>query len=427
MKVVTGNLMKAAAIFAILLSSAAVSWAGDCGRYFNAITSWFEQTPDNSGKCHMENVPDDSEYPDHSIPYKLRNGKELCPRHRYQMDWEYLWKNGRRISGVYYLGSTARMTLAFKDSFTPDGPVRIFQDEKLFCEVTVNRNGKPDGIVREYSPEGRLKQAFRMVEGTRKGGYVKFDNNGKLESFACEDKPIFDGDAERCGFNGKAVVVKLPNGRSLTHVKGKLTLEESVERNGKRAVKTYSFSGSGEAMLRVEEYYKNGNLFQSYSKRDDQLDGEFRELYDDGTTAEEGIAEQGRIVEIRKFFRNGKPKLEARLKMNGELCDAKIFTPDGILDRDGTFKSYRRSVSWEVPQGKVRNYFHDGTLLDEGNYIDGFRDGSHTFYLKEGKKEEIDYVTGKPVRVREFDAKGVLVKESEIFDDGSQLEIQKSR
>jgi uncharacterized protein len=423
MNAISTIVLRAGAAFALLMSSTSVSWAGDCSRSFNAITSWVEQTPDNSGKCHMENVADDSEYPEHSIPYKLRNGRELCPRHRYQMDWEYLWKNGRRISGVYYLGSTARMTLAFKDSFTPDGPVRIFQDEKLFCEVPVNRKGKPDGIVREYSPEGRLMQAFRMVEGGRKGGFVKFDKNGKLKSFACEDKPIFDGDAERCGFNGKAAVVKLPNGRTLSHVKGKLTTEESVEGNGTRTVKSFSVSSAGVSMIRVVEYYNNGNLFQSYSKRDDQLDGEFKELYDDGTTAEEGIAEQGRIVEIRKFFRNGKPKLEARLNKPGDLCEARIYTPDGILDRDGTFKSYRRSVAWEVPHGKVRNYFHDGTLLNEGNYLDGSRDGSHTFYLKEGKKEEIDYVTGKPVKVREFDARGVLVKESEIYEDGSKREI----
>jgi len=426
MKCVTDILRHTGAVFAVLLTAASVSWADDCCYYSKWITTWIEQTPDNSGKCHMENVPDDSEYPDHSIPYKLRSGRELCPKHRSQMDWEYFWKNGRRISGVRYFGSEVRMTLAFKESFVPDGPVRIFRDEKLFCEVPINGKGKPDGIVREFSPAGKLTHGFRMADGKREGSFVKFDEDGRLHSFACGDKPFFDGDAERCGFSGKPAVVKLPNGRTLTHRKGKLIMEESVNSNGARTVKKYAFSDKGTETVLITEYFKNGNLYQSYSKRDGNLDGEFRELYEDGSTAEEGIAEQGRIIEIRKFFRNGKPKLEARLNKSGDLCEARIFTPEGMTDREGTFKSYRKSVAWVVPHGKVRNYFYDGTLLDEGKYLDGSRDGSHTFYLKEGKKEEIDYVKGKPLRVREFDAKGVLVKESEIYDDGSKREIQKS-
>jgi antitoxin component YwqK of YwqJK toxin-antitoxin module len=424
MKCVTDILRHTGAVFAVLLTATSVSWADDCSDYLKWITTWIEQTPDNSGKCHMENVPDDSEYPDHSIPYKLRNDKEFCPKHRSQMDWEYLWKNGRRISGVRYFGSEVRMTLAFKESFIPDGPVRIFRDEKLFCEVPINGKGKPDGILREFSPEGKLTHGFCMADGKRVGSFVKFDENGRLHSFACGDKPIFDGDVERCGFNGKPAVVKLPNGKTLTHLKGKLTMEESVNSNGARTVKKYAFSDKGTETVLITEYFKNGNLYQSYSKRDGNLEGEFRELYDDGSTAEEGIAEQGRIIEIRKFFRNGKPKLEARLNKTGDLCEARIFTPEGMPDREGTFKSSRKSVAWVVPHGKVRNYFHDGTLLDEGKYLDGSRDGSHTYYLKEGKKEEIDYVKGKPLRVREFDDKGVLVKESEIYEDGSKRTIR---
>lgn len=425
MKGVAGILTTAGFILAMVFMTAEETRAGNCDRYFSAITGWFEQTPDNRGKCYMENVPDDSEYPEHSIPYRLRNGRELCPRHRYQMDWEFLWKDGKRISGVYYLGSDARMTLAFKDSFIPDGPVKIYHDKQLFCEVPINQKGRADGIVKEYSLDGKLIHAFRMTGGKRNGGFVKYDKQGTLDSFACEDKPVFDGDAERCGFKGKAAVVKLPDGRTLTHVKGKLTSEETVAPYGKRTVKTFSYSPAGLEMEKIEEYYNNGKLYQNYSKRDGNLDGEFKEFYDDGTPAEEGISEQGKIVEIRKYFKNGKLKVEARVDKSGELCEARVFYPDGKPESEGTFKTYRKSVAWEVPHGKVRNYNHDGSPADEGNYVNGKRSGCHTFYLKEGKKEEIDYVSGRPVRLREIDAKGVLEKEFEVFDDGSRREISK--
>ena len=138
------TLMIVCAVLAMLLSVTVSSWADDCSRYFKAIKSWTSLKQDNHGKCKMENVPVGSGYPADSIPYKLRNGKELCPKNRSEMDKEYLWKNGKRISGTYYYTSETRMTLAYDESFIPSGPVRIYRNEKLFCEVPVNREGKPD-------------------------------------------------------------------------------------------------------------------------------------------------------------------------------------------------------------------------------------------------------------------------------------------
>lgn len=414
-------LMIAGAVIVMLLSEVIASQADDCSEDFNVITSWISQKHDFAGTCLMENIPIDGKYPANAIPYKLRNGKEICPRNRYETDMEYLWKNGQRISGIHYLGSKAYMTLAFKESFIPDGPVRIYHNEKLFCEVPVNRDGKPDGIISEYTPEGKLSNGFRMVGGKREGGFVKFNKAGKLESFACESKPVFDGDPERCGFNGRPATVKLPDGRVITHIKGKLTVEEVVRSDGTRFVTTYP--DTGKQMVLFAEYYKNGRLLRSSSKRGGQLDGTFREFYDDGTPAEVGIAEQGRIVELKRFFKNGKPKLKARLIKDGELCEARIFTQDGKPEKEGTFKSYRKSVAWDVPHGMVRNYGFDGLLTDKGNYINGSRDGRHTFYLKKGLKKEIDYVNGSPTRLREFDKKGGFVKEFIIYADGSKKEI----
>ena len=112
-----------------------------------------------------------------------------------------------------------------------------------------------------------------------------------------------------------------------------------------------------------------------------------------------------------------------RLIKAGDLCEARIFNTDGKPESEGVFKASHKSVAWDVPHGKVINYGHDGSLANEGSYFNGHRNGCHTFYLKEGKKEEIDYINGRPERLREFDAKGVLVKEFEIYDDGSKREI----
>ncbi len=250
-----------------------------------------------------------------------------------------------------------------------------------------------------------------MTGGKRNGGFVKHDKQGELDSFACEDKPVFDGDAERCGFKGRSAVVKLPEGRTLTHLKGKLISEEIVGRDGKRTIKEFSYSGTGLEVEKVAEYYKNGKLHQSFSRKDGKLDGEFREFYDDGTPSEKGVAEMGRIVELSRYFKNGALKLEARLGKNGELCEARISTLTESLMWKASSRPDEGPCLGNPPMEMVRDYYLKGSLAEEASMQSVSGSACHTFYLKEGKKEEIDYVEGTAKKLRQFDAKGKLVKD----------------
>jgi antitoxin component YwqK of YwqJK toxin-antitoxin module len=403
------------AAFVLLMLSSGPAWAyvGQYGiRFFDSIRHWLGTRHDNSGNCRMENVSPESEYPDHSIPYKLRDGREVCEG-RDGIYGEYLWENGRRVSGIRYFHDDIQMKLAFRDSFTPDGPVRIYRDEMLICEVPVTEEGEPDGLVREYSPAGTLFHGYRMVDGIQEGGFVKYDEKGNLELFACEAKPAFEGDRERCGFNGAPATVKLPNGRTFTHLEGRLVSEEEVNQfNGTRTVKTYLSSSEGEDIVKFEVYYKSGALDQRFTKIDGLLDGKFQIFYETGTLGREGIARSGKIVQFDEFYMNGQKKLKARPAADGERCHVMMYSSEGNLEKEGEFRlAHDGSVAWETRHGMVRNYNPDGSLADEGRYIDGSPVGTHVVY-EDGKKQEIDYIDGKQARLREF------------FEDGSRREVE---
>lgn len=426
MKSVVNKVAIASTVSIMLLSVAASSWAADCSGNFKTIKSWINQKPDNTGKCHMENVPNDSEYPADSIPYKLRNGKELCPKHRYEMDWEYLWENGKRVSGIYHLGSKSRMTLTYKDSFTPIGPVLIYRNEKLFCEVPINKEGKPDGIVKEYSPEGKLAHGFRMADGKRKGGFVEFDKNGGLKSFACEESPVFDGDQERCGFNGKSGVVELKNGTILTHVKGRLTAKETTSADGSKSVIKFINPGTNEEMEQVTEYGKNGKLYRNFSVKNKNREGKYLEYSDNGKLVVEREYKEGVPVVEKSYYLNGKLKEHSTRQPDNTSVSKKGYWDNGQLQSEGVFAFKREGYygsSWTdiVPVGKISNYAENGSLSEEAYYDkEGKLDGVSIFIDEKGKRTEAVYLKGILTAKKIFSPDNKLELEEEYYEDGSR-------
>jgi antitoxin component YwqK of YwqJK toxin-antitoxin module len=411
------------AFFAMLLTVTIAPASDDCSGYFREVTHWAKQKQDNDGKCEMANTPDNSEYPADSIPYKLRNGKELCLKHRDELDWEYLWKNGKRISGTRFWGSEIRMTLKFKDSFVPIGPALIWKNDKLFCEVPIDTDGNPDGIVREYDSEGKLINGQRMVKGKQQGGFVHFDKHGEIKSFACEDKPLFDGDAKRCGFSGKPAVVKLAKGTFVTHVNGKLTVEETVAADKSKTVKKFSYSYAGKVTVQTLEYHKNGALFRSFTAKDKKREGKFLEYTDTGKLLHEREYQEGSCVSDKTYYLNGKLKVESTQNPDGKHASAKEYWDNGQLKSVGTLANTNRGYygSSTVPVGKSYEYSETGALIEEANYDNqGNLDGDRIQIDEKGKRTESVYRKGTLSAKKIFSADGKLELKEEYYEDGSR-------
>lgn len=408
----------------MLMSVPAASSANDCRRIFGNIKSWVSQKHDDSGKCHMENVPDDNEYPADSIPYKLRDGKELCPKHRYEMDWEYVWEKGKRISGIYHLGSNSHMSLKYIDSFTPVGPVLIYRKDKLFCEVPINEEGEPDGVVKEYSIDGKLMHGFRMVNDKWKGGFVEYDKKGRLKSFACEDAPLFDGDSDRCGFNGTPAIVELANGTILTHFEGKLTAKETIGADGSRTVKKLTYPRTDVIVEQITELDKSGRVHRKFFVKNEKRDGDYQEYDENGKLAVEKEYKDGVDLVEKKYYMNGKLQEHSVRNTDDTSISTKSYWDNGQLQSVGVYIAKRRSYygnNWTdtVPVGKLHRYAEDGTLSEEANYDhEGNLEGNRILMNEKGKRIEAAYKKGTLVAKKIFTADGKLELEEQYYEDG---------
>ena len=208
------------------------------------------------------------------------------------------------------------------------------------------------GIVKEYNPEGKQINGFRMVNGKQKGGSVIFDENGKLKSFACEDKPLFNGDQERCGFNGKPAKVTLSNGSIVTHMDGRIIEKEYIVADGSKNVDKYSYSNTGEATVRFMEYHKNGKLYRDFSVINEKREGKFVEYADNGKLKMEKEYKNGVDMTEKIYYMNGKLKEDSIRNPDGKSMSVKSYWDNGQLQSAGVFAFKGRGYGSTIPVGK---------------------------------------------------------------------------
>lgn len=416
-----GKLLLCGLVLIGVLFSGTPSSAYYCRNYIDQLEFWFGQGPDNDGRCRMDRY---GEYPPESVPYRLRDGIEQCYRKR-NVQAEYAWKQGRRIKGTLYLSDESRAEVAYRDSFIVQGPVKVIRDGKLLCEIPVV-DGLFTGVIREFYPDGRLAEGFRLKRGKLDKGMVAFTPGGVLKKFECAERPIFPGDEERCGFSGKPSTITLVSDfdstkTTVTHLNGYLVEKTDIHSNGYKYIRKYP--NPGKDLVHAEDYSPNGKLKAAYMKEEGQLEGEAKDYYKDGQISRIAIFQKGIAREIKLYYMNGQPKLHASLTPDTSLCTVTHYYQDGKPETEGTYKTARSGqVEWRIPHGSMRTYNKDGTVRSEGPFINGEREGIHTVYLESGVKLEVKYEKGSPVTFRKFDRSGNFVSQGNIYEDGSVKE-----
>jgi len=397
------------------------SWAYVCRDYIKNLEFWFSQGPDKYGSCRMDNY---GEYPPESVPYNRRDGIERCYRKR-SVQYEYVWKQGKRVKGTMHLSDESAAEVAYKDSFIVQGPVKVMREGKLLCEIPVV-DGTISGVIREFYPDGRLAEGFRLKKGKDEKGRVAFAPDGALKKFECAERPIFPGDEQRCGFSGKPATITLVSDfdstkTTVTHLNGYLVEKTDIHSDGYKYARKYPKPGKD--LVHVEDYYPNGKLKASYMKEEGQLEGEAKDYFKDGQISRIALFKNGVAREIKLFYMNGKPKLHASPTRDGDLCTVTHYYQDGKPEKEGTYKTARSGqVEWRVPHGSMRSYNKDGTVRSEGPYFNGEREGVHTLRGESGETMEVKYEKGTPVTFKKFDRSGHLVSQGNIYEDGSVKE-----
>jgi uncharacterized protein len=245
--------------------------------------------------------------------------------------------------------------LEVQNEYYPDGKIKI---SSLF------RNGVPEGVTKEYTPDGNVEKAYLYKNGVIIGtGVVKDDGNrdGPWKDFYPDGSLKAEGNYD----NGKQV-----GEWRYYHSNGK------IEQTGK-------FNKQGKFEGTWKWYFDNGQLLKEEQYRNGFKDGLSTEYDETGTVIEEGEFvngnEDGPWFEltgdcfIRGTYRDG--------LRNGMWYNFYLDRHGNVTDSLCYFKG--RFIE-DNPDGKHTYYWENGKVKDEGNYVNGRKEGEWIKYNFDG-------------------------------------------
>ena len=311
------------------------------------------------------------------------------------------------------------------------GLVRYYQEGKLFKEHHVNAQGNMDGPAREFAPTGRVVResvyansnevglvrvfypggARRRVafngEAGREVASAEFTEAGQLSALRCGDKPVlapaFD-DARACGFSGGPSQVDLFDGKGalrqrVTYAAGVRQRWESLYDNG-QPESSSEIAGDQSVARR---FWPGGVKRQEiYSLVLDRRTVRQRELTfsERGTLVrEQRWSPEGIPTGDDSFYMNGQPRSKSAWNGSGEQRVVEIaeFYDSGQRASVGRFRAAPRGGA-TMAMGTHQRFGEHGALVAETTYDD----------------------KGRATRERAWDDAGKLLRDDEVFEDGSR-------
>lgn len=316
------------------------------------------------------------------------------------------------------------------------GVVRYYEKGKLAKEHSVNATGNRDGRAREFSPTGQVLRDAMYENGRERGlmrtfhpngqlnlaifyadpggerASAEFNAQGQLSSLRCGDQPLLApalGDAKLCGFTGsQPSEVELFDARGrlrsrMQWAQGKRLRNESLHDNGKPAVleviagnqrTEQRFSAEGikraDALWLITERGRIKQVEQTYSEA--------------GTLVrEQRWSPTGEAVSDKSFFLNGQPREQSVFSGEGEArtMEGTRFHDNGQRASVGRYATPPRGR--QLPTGTHQAFDDKGTLVAESVYD----------------------ARGRVTRERAWDDAGKLLRDDEVFEDGSRKAFAK--
>lgn len=240
------------------------------------------------------------------------------------------------VYGVLQVNAKEIAKVDIKTDYYPSGKVKA---------VGSYKNNIPDGVMREYSPEGTITASKIFKDGVVVG----------------------DGIVDAMGVKQGAWKEYYDSGE----IKG-----EGTYANGLR--------------IGVWKYYhKNGKLEQSgkYLKNE-KPDGDWKWYHDNGNILREETFENGIETGVMTEYNDTGAVVSKGEYVDG-LEEGLWYYHYGDYTEEGTYKEGRRQGVWKA-------YYDTGVLLSTGNYFDDNPDGKHVVYWDNGnRKEEGIYIMGQ--------------------------------
>ena len=254
-----------------------------------------------------------------------------------------------------------------------------------------NGNGK----IKEYYSNGKIKFECEYVNGVLIGkGKEYHEYNGEIKfegEYFCGLKwngtwKNFNGEIEGQIINGKGVIIDY-------YKNGELKYEIDYL-NGEK-------SGKG------TEYYNNGELRYEGKYFNGEKNGKGKEYYNDGQLLYKGEYLNGKINGEGKLYKYKYELLSGKLEeqyKNGKRWVRKL---DDRIDEININEDIEKN---KVKNGKKKEYFKNGKLKFDGEYLNGIKwngttyhqNGDIYFEIKNGKGEIIEYLDNNRYYVGEY-------------------------
>ncbi len=251
--------------------------------------------------------------------------------------------DGKLIAAYKYVEgekqeNVAELTkLKVKTEYYPDGNVRV--------KATYNNENKPEGVWRQYDPEGEIESSYIYKNGIIIG------------------EGIITESGERNGFWKEYYDDGLLKGEGRYDHDMKTGSWKYYHRNG-QLEQTGGYDALGRLEGTWQWYYDSGQLHRRESFREGEADGDITEYDADGNIILQGSYYRGK-EDGKWLYELGDHREE------GEYIDGM---------RDGEWKSW----------------YLNGQLKFEGKFIEDNPHGEHTWYWDNGKvKDKGTYVMGR--------------------------------
>ncbi len=304
----------------------------------------------------------------------------------------------------------------------------VFYNDYITDKQNINRtvNGSKVGIWKDFYEDGKLKTE-KEYKSDQLSGYNKdYDKVGKLtlnllyrdgklvdrpkqDSLDIDEKIDYDSSGKiiKKGYFRKGVPVGIHreydgNGKVINafiyNELGKIVSQGIINDDGSREGNWTYFFDDG--------FKKSQGLYTN-----NRQNGEWKFFFKEGSNEQIGNFKNGVLNgEWKWYYNNGKP-LRLETFTNGKR-DGKYleFSITGDTIEKGSYLDGEKEGFWKVIAGDIieqgnysnglkdgiwKEYFKNGVLGYEGNFIQGNADGKHIYYFEDGRvREEQYYVSG---------------------------------
>lgn len=255
-----------------------------------------------------------------------------------------------------------------KDSVL-NGKVRIITGYTSEYIDTEFKEGFPIGKW-EYFKDSKLAEVTNYIDGYKTGENITYYPGGTIKDKASFVKGVVDG----------TVFSYYPDGSVKMEKNWKNGVDEGIERsyneNGKLWSETTYKNGKqeGKSVMNITGNSSDQNYSQTAFLKNGLREGEFSEIYENGTIKEKGNYLNGNKNGLWEYNKADGTKNLTEGYKDGILIKKITYYPNGNIDIERNYKNGKQD-------GISKKYMVDGTVKFEQNHINGKQVGKQIMHF----------------------------------------------